>query len=57
MLARNRTALDALAAELLEAEQLRGERVYELLQQHLCEEDRTARAAAAAAASAAGAFL
>jgi ATP-dependent Zn protease len=47
MLSRNRAALDALAAALLDKEQLQGPDVYKLLEPHLTETDLLARQQAA----------
>lgn len=47
MLSRNRAALDALTAALLDKEQLQGPEVYTVLEQHLTEADRLAREEAA----------
>jgi ATP-dependent Zn protease len=47
MLSRNRAALDALAAVLLQKEQMKGEQVYEVLEQHLTEADQQRREEAA----------
>lgn len=47
MLSRNRPALDALTAALLDQEQLKGDQVYEVLEPHLTEADRQARKQAA----------
>jgi ATP-dependent Zn protease len=47
MLSRNRPALDALAAALLDKEQLQGHDVYKLLEPHLTETDLAARQQAA----------
>lgn len=47
MLSRNRAALDALTAALLDKEQLQGPAVYEVLDKHLTEADRQQRQQAA----------
>lgn len=47
LLSRNRAALDALTAALLDKEQLQGAAVYEVLEPHLSEGDRQAREQAA----------
>jgi len=47
MLSRNRAALDALTAALLDKEQLQGPAVYEVLDRHLTEADRQQRQQAA----------
>lgn len=47
MLSRNRAALDALTAALLDKEQLQGPAVYTVLEPHLTEADRLAREQAA----------
>lgn len=47
MLTRNRAALDALTAALLDKEQLQGAEVYNVLESHLTEADRLARQQAA----------
>lgn len=49
MLSRNRSALDALAAALLDQEQMQGEAVYEVLEPLLTEADRQQRQQAAEA--------
>jgi hypothetical protein len=49
LLSRNRAALDALTAALLDKEQLQGAAVYEVLEPHLCEADRQQRHADAEA--------
>jgi hypothetical protein len=51
MLARNRAALDALAAALLDKEQLQGPAVYAVLEAHLTDADKAKRAQAAEAFS------
>lgn len=47
MLSRNRPALDALTAALLEKEHLHGAAVYDVLEPHLTDADRLAREEAA----------
>lgn len=47
MLGRNRAALDALTAALLDKEHLQGPAVYAVLEPHLTEADRLAREQAA----------
>jgi ATP-dependent Zn protease len=47
LLGRNRAALDALTAALLDKEQLQGPAVYTVLEPHLTEADRLAREQAA----------
>lgn len=47
MLSRNRPALDALTAALLDKEHLHGAAVYEVLEPHLTDADRVAREEAA----------
>eukprot|EP00775_Hariotina_reticulata_P010429 gene10429-10587_t len=47
MLSRNRAALDALTATLLQKEQMKGEQVFEILDQHLTEADQRQREEAA----------
>ena len=47
MLSRNRPALDALTAALLDKEHLQGDAVYAVLEPHLSDADRLAREEAA----------